>query len=270
MVAFAEVEIYDDAAEKVTDTAEMRSLLGRVALEGEDVAQAHAPVLTGTYRDSIDGGVVAAVKPESQLWVDRSVLALSGVRHHQQPPVPHTDERARTGHRETGAYLMKLAHRYHDLSIGRMAQVADDLDAMMALTNLTGVVSANMLNQITNTGAFLSIHTGNGASVGQTGATEIIGSSMIGYSSGGYTGGRKSITWNTAGTDGVNESNIAQTFGLLASQASGILGWGLWTTDGSTAGTFLFGGSTTGLTGSIPNGANVVFAAGGIVLTISG
>jgi hypothetical protein len=165
---------------------------------------------------------------------------------------------------------MKLAHRYHDLEIGRMAETAQDLDALMALTNLTGAVSAAMLNAITTTGLFLSLHTGNGAAVGQTGATEIVGSSMIGYSSGGYTGGRKAVTWNAPGTDGINETSNSQTFGLLAAQASGILGWGLWTTDGSTAGTFLFGGSTTGLTGSIPNGANVVFAAGGVVLTVSG
>jgi ELWxxDGT repeat protein len=165
---------------------------------------------------------------------------------------------------------MKLAHRYHDLGIKKMAETAKAIDAMMALTNLTGTVSANMLNQITTTGLFLSIHTGNGATVGQSGATEILGSTMIGYSAGGYTGARKSVAWNAAGTDGIVETNTQQTFALLAAQASGILGWGLWTTDGTSAGTFLFGGSTTGLTGSIPNAANVVFAAGGIVLTISG
>jgi hypothetical protein len=72
MAVVSEVVIFPDAAEEVTDTAECRSFLGRVALEAKGVAQGSAPVLTGAYRDSIDGGLVSATRPESQLWANIS------------------------------------------------------------------------------------------------------------------------------------------------------------------------------------------------------
>jgi hypothetical protein len=59
------VEIYDDAAEKSTNTAEARAYLGRLADDGATYARSIAPVLTGAYRDTIDSSVEHADTPEA-------------------------------------------------------------------------------------------------------------------------------------------------------------------------------------------------------------
>ena len=144
-------------------------------------------------------------------------------------------------------------HRYHDLLIGKMALVAEDSDAKMVLTYVTVAVATSMLSAITATGLFLSVHT---ASPGNTGANEIVPGT-------GYTGNRPAIAWAAFSVDHQTSSNT-QTFPLLATQAGGIPFYGLWTA--ATAGTFVAGGPTAGLGGSIPNGANVTFT-NGVTLT---
>jgi HK97 gp10 family phage protein len=63
------VEIYPDAAEKVTNTPEARSYLLRVADAALGHAQADAPVLTGAYRASFEAGLMEGDKPEAYLAV---------------------------------------------------------------------------------------------------------------------------------------------------------------------------------------------------------
>lgn len=158
----------------------------------------------------------------------------------------------------------RLIHIFRDPEIGEMAKVAAYLDAVMANTYLSTAVITAMIACLTTTGAFLSIHSGSPST---TGANEIIGSTMSGYSSGGFTGARKAITWAAfSGTSQV--SNDTQTFALLATQASGIPNFGLWTADGTSGGTYLGGGTTSGLSGSIPNGANVIFT-NGVTLSVA-
>lgn len=145
---------------------------------------------------------------------------------------------------------------YRDPEIEKMAQDADDLGLTMTLTLLPAASAASMLAVITTTGLFMSIHT---ASPGTTGANEIVGGT-------GYTGTRPAVTWAAASLGIVLSSNT-QTFALLVTQAGGIPNYGLWTAN--TAGTYLTGGTTSGLSGSIPSGANVTFTSS-LTLTVSG
>ncbi len=163
--------------------------------------------------------------------------------------------------------LAVVRYEFHDDFLKRLAEIADALDARMALTYLAAATAASMLGQITTTGLYMSIHTG---SPGTTGANEIVGSGMSGYSSGGYTGTRMAVTWGSV-SSGVVVSSDTQTFPLLATQSGGIPYFGIWTDTGATshAGTYLVGGTTSGLSGSIPNGANVTFTSA-ITLTQSG
>jgi hypothetical protein len=62
-------------------------------------------------------------------------------------------------------------------------------------------------------------------------------------------------------------SNDTQTYAMLVTESGGIPYFGLWTAN--TGGTFLAGGPTTGLSGSIPSGANVTFT-NSVTLTVSG
>jgi hypothetical protein len=152
-----------------------------------------------------------------------------------------------------------LNHRFHDPAIERMAQVAFDLNALMALTYLPAAVANNMLANITATGLFMSIHSG---SPSNTGANEIVAGT--GYTA--VSGGRPPITW-AASSGGIVVSNDTQTYALLVTESGGIPYFGLWTAN--TGGTYLGGGPTSGLSGSIPSGANVTFT-NSVTLTVSG
>lgn len=158
-------------------------------------------------------------------------------------------------------------YRPHDPSLEDLLALSDELGAMAALTYLAATYAANMLGQITTSGLYMGLHT---ASPSTSGANEIVGSGMIGYSSGGYTGTRMAITWGSV-TTGVVVSNDTQTFPLLAVQAGGIPYFSIWTDTGATshAGVYITGGTTSGLSGSIPNGANVTFTSA-ITLTQAG
>ena len=126
----------------------------------------------------------------------------------------------------------------------------------MALTYLAATYASNMLGQITTTGLYMSIHT---ASPSNTGANEIVGGT-------GYTGTRPAIAWGSV-TTGVVTSNDTQTYAMLVTESGGIPYYGLWTA--ATAGTYIFGGPTSGLSGSIPSGANVTFTSA-VTLTQAG
>jgi hypothetical protein len=159
--------------------------------------------------------------------------------------------------------------RFHDLTTGKrewfdpeteqMAAVAREIQAQMVLTYLTSAVAANILNQIITTGLFMSIHS---ALPNNTGSSELVAGTA--YTA--VSGGRPPIAWGSI-TAGVVDSNDTQTYAMLTTEAGGIPGWGLWTAN--TAGTWLFGGPTTGLTGSIPSSANVVFPSS-VALTAAG
>ena len=123
----------------------------------------------------------------------------------------------------------------------------------MALTYLAATYANNMLSQITTTGTFMSVNT---ASPGTTGANEF----------GSYTGSRPAITWAAAST-GTVSSNDTQTFALTATASSGLTYFGIW--NAATGGTYLCGGTTSNLSGSIPSGANVTFTSA-IILTQAG
>ena len=165
--------------------------------------------------------------------------------------------------------LLLGEYTFHDPILAEWAKVARDLDAQMALTYLAATYASNMLGQITTTGLYMSLHS---ASPATTGANEILGNNEVGYSSGGYAGGglRMSISWGSV-TSGVVASTNTQTFPLLATFASGIPYFGIWTDTGGAghAGAYICGGATSGLSGSIPSGANVIFT-NGITLTQSG
>ena len=149
-------------------------------------------------------------------------------------------------------------YQFHDPTIGQMAEIAFDLGAMMTLVSLSSSAANAMLGALTGMGAYLSLHTGIPNTTG-TGNEITPGT--------GYSGNRKSITWGSPALGVVLSSN-SQTFVLSSIQASGILGFGLW--DAATGGNYLGGGATAGLTGSIPSGASVVFAIGGVNLTVAG
>ena len=149
-----------------------------------------------------------------------------------------------------------LNHKFHDPDLEKLALVAYEIDGQMALTYLTTAVATAMVAAMTTTGLFMSIHT---ATPGNTGANEIVGNT-------GYTGTRPAIAWAAFTTDH-QTSNTTQTFPMLVVEAGGIPFFGIWTA--ATAGTFITGGATTGLSGSIPIGANVSFTSA-VTLTVAG
>lgn len=161
-------------------------------------------------------------------------------------------------------------YQFHDGTIEAMAKVAFDLDALMSLTYLNSTYANDAVNGIleADTTFYLSLHS---ASPSTSGANEILGSGESGYSSGGYTGTRMALTFGSA-SSGVQTSNDTQTFPLLATFASGIPYFGIWTDTGATshAGTYICGGATSsGLSGSIPSGASVIFT-NGVVISVQG
>ena len=167
----------------------------------------------------------------------------------------------------SGTLLRPPRHQFKDPELAALAAICVDLgDPEMVLTYMTTTVATAVLNAITTTGLYVSIHT---ASPANTGANEIVaGTGYTGVSDGTSTG-RPKTTWGAFTTDH-QTSSATLTYALLATQASGIPYFGLWTDTGATShtGTFLFGGPTSGLSGSIPSGANVTFTSS-ITLTVT-
>jgi len=100
---------------------------------------------------------------------------------------------------------------------------------------------------------YLSLHSGDPA---QTGANEISGGSYA----------RQAIVFGSA-SGGSEASNASITFTSLPAEASGIPYFGIWTA--STSGTYIGGGVTTGLSGSLPAGISVNFATGQVTVSLS-
>lgn len=129
----------------------------------------------------------------------------------------------------------------------------------MALTYLTATAASVMLTNITTTGLYMSIHS---ATPGNTGANELVAGTAYTL----VSGGRPPLAWGSV-SSGVVTSNDTQTFAMLLTQSGGIPYFGIWTAN--SGGTYLFGGPTTGLGNSIPNGAVVTFTSS-ITLTQAG
>lgn len=96
----------------------------------------------------------------------------------------------------------------------------------------------------------------NSTDPGTTGAGEITGGSYA----------RQVITFGSA-TSGSVASTDSQLFSSLPVEAGGIGYFSIW--DAATAGAFKWGGTTTGLSGSLPAGINVSFATGAVTATLS-
>lgn len=87
--------------------------------------------------------------------------------------------------------------------------------------------------------------------------------------SGEVTGGsyaRQSIAFGSAAA-GSQASTTAQNFTSMPLEASGVPYFGIFTA--STSGTYLGGGTTSGLSGSIPAGSTVAFAIGAVTTSLS-
>ena len=87
--------------------------------------------------------------------------------------------------------------------------------------------------------------------------------------SGEVTGGsyaRQAITFGTAAAGSV-ASTDSQLFTSLPAEAGGIGYFGIFTA--ASGGSYKWGGTVTGLSGSLPAGINVSFATGGITATQS-
>ena len=103
---------------------------------------------------------------------------------------------------------------------------------------------------------YLSLHSG---SPGTTGANEITGGSYA----------RQAITFGTpsGGSQASSGADATQSFAGMPIEAGGCPYFGVWAL--VSGGTFEAGGTTTGLSGSIPAGATVTFASGAVTLAVS-
>ena len=106
---------------------------------------------------------------------------------------------------------------------------------------------------VPSTTYYLSLHS---ATPGQNGASEITGGSYA----------RQALTFGAA-SGGSESSTNSQTFTNLPAEASGIPYFGIWSA--ASGGTYIGGGTTTGLTGSLPSGISVNFATGAVTVAIS-
>jgi len=106
---------------------------------------------------------------------------------------------------------------------------------------------------VPSTTYYLSLHS---ATPGQNGASEITGGSYA----------RQALTFGAA-SGGSESSTNSQTFTNLPVEASGIPYFGIWSA--ASGGTYIGGGTTTGLTGSLPAGISVNFATGAVTVAIS-
>jgi len=123
----------------------------------------------------------------------------------------------------------------------------------MALLSVASENTAIAAVFVPSTTYYLSLHS---ATPGQNGASEITGGSYA----------RQALTFGAA-SGGSESSTNSQTFTNLPAEASGIPYFGIWST--ATGGTYIGGGTTTGLTGSLPAGISVNFATGAVTVAIS-
>ena len=122
--------------------------------------------------------------------------------------------------------------------------------ALLAVTSENTAIAAVF---VPSTTYYLSLHS---ATPGQNGASEITGGSYA----------RQALTFGAA-SGGSESSTNSQTFTNLPVEASGIPYFGIWSA--ASGGTYIGGGTTTGLTGSLPAGISVNFATGAVTVSIS-
>ncbi|MDE2022361.1 MAG: hypothetical protein KGI71_05635 [Patescibacteria group bacterium] len=101
---------------------------------------------------------------------------------------------------------------------------------------------------VTSTTYYLSFNT---ADPGTTGASEWSGAGAS----------RQAITFSAAAS-GSKASSNSQTFSSIPLESGGLPYFSLWTTSGLGTGTYLGGGTTSGLSGSLPAGATITVASG--------
>jgi hypothetical protein len=158
-----------------------------------------------------------------------------------------------------------MLHTYRNSDIAKWAKVAEELNAMMSLTYLAAAYANASINGIlaASTTFYLSIHS---ASPSNPGANELVAGT--GYTA--VSGGRPPIAFGAAalGVQTSSGTGAPQTFAMLVTEAGGIPFFGLWTAN--TGGTYICGGATSGLSGSIPSGASVQFATGAVVCSVQG
>lgn len=106
---------------------------------------------------------------------------------------------------------------------------------------------------VTSTTYYLGLNTGD---PGTTGANEVSGGSYA----------RQSITFGAA-SGGSVASNTAQSFTSMPAESGGIGYFSVWTA--SSGGTYLEGGTLSGLSGSLPSGITISVASGAITFTLS-
>ena len=123
----------------------------------------------------------------------------------------------------------------------------------MALLPAASENSAVQAILVASTTYYLSLHT---ASPGTTGANEVTGGSYA----------RQAITFGTA-SGGVATSTDGQTFSSMPAESGGVPYFGLWTA--VTGGTYIGGGTTSGLSGAISSGTTISFATGAVTAAIS-
>ena len=99
----------------------------------------------------------------------------------------------------------------------------------------------------------------NTADPSTTGANEVTGGSYV----------RQAITFAAAsgGSAASGGTSAAQTFTGMPVEAGGTPYFSIWTA--STSGTFLEGGTTSGLSGAISAGSTITFASGAVTFTLS-
>lgn len=124
---------------------------------------------------------------------------------------------------------------------------------MADLPQSTADTMLNAAPCIPATTYYMSLHT---ADPGTTGASEITGGSYA----------RQAIQFGSASA-GSQASTDSQSFTSMPAEAGGAPFFGIWSA--ATAGTYLVGGSTSGLSGAISAGSTVAFATGGVTITAS-
>lgn len=123
----------------------------------------------------------------------------------------------------------------------------------MALLSTTAENTAIAAIFVPGTTYYLSLHS---ATPGTTGTNEISGGSYA----------RQSLVFGSA-SSGSEASSTSQTFSSLPAESSGMPYFGIWSA--ATGGTYIGGGTTTGLSAALPSGISVNFAVGAVTVSIS-
>lgn len=126
------------------------------------------------------------------------------------------------------------------------------------MADLTTASADTMLDAILvpSTVYYLSLHTAN---PGTSGANEVSGGSYA----------RQPITFGSAaaGSKASSGTDATQSFTGMPTESGGVPYLGIWTA--STSGTYICGGTTSGLSGAISSGATIDFASGAVTFTNS-